>query len=170
MLYAVTPSLGVSLIGLLAATAIGRRTLPDIASQWSGDASPRGDLVLRLVATAALVLTLTALADQLGPRLSGLLNAFPVLTTIIAAFTHAQRGSGATIAFVRSFLRAIIGFGLFCFVLALTLTEATLGLALMAALAAQVMVSSLTLRYTYDAYRPPVSLGLSQSGSRPLSQ
>ena len=170
VLYAVTPPPGVSLIGLLAATAIGRSMLPETPSPSSADASPRGDLILRLVATAALVLALTAVADQLGPRLSGLLNAFPVLTTIIAAFTHAQHGSGATVAFVRSFLRAIIGFALFCFVLTLTLTEAPLGLALMAALAAQVMVSGLTLRYTYDAYRPAISIRPSQSGSRPLSQ
>jgi hypothetical protein len=170
VLYAAPPPLAVSLIGLIAATAIGRCMLPETSTPSSAQASPRGDLILRLVATAALVLALTAVADQLGPRLSGLLNAFPVLTTIIAAFTHAQRGSATTVAFVRSFLRAIIGFGLFCFVLALTLTRAPLGVALMAALAAQVMVSTLTLRYTYDPYRPAASLQLSQSSSRSMSQ
>ena len=103
-----------------------------------------------LVATALLVLALTAVADRLGPRLSGLLNAFPVLTTIITTFTHAQRGAGATIAFVGVFLRSIIGFGCFCFVLAVTLNRMGMVPALLFALVAQVMVSGLTLR----AFRP----------------
>ena len=105
---------------------------------------------MRLLATAMLVLTLTAVADRLGPRLSGLLNAFPVLTTIITAFTHAQRGAGATIAFVSAFVRSIIGFGSFCLVLALALNRTGMLPALLLALGAQIAVSGLTLR----AFRP----------------
>ena len=73
-----------------------------------------------------------------------------MLTTIITAFTHSQRGPGATVAFVNAFLRSIIGFGSFCFVLAMTLNRVGIALALMVALVAQVMVSGFTLR----AFRP----------------
>jgi hypothetical protein len=98
---------------------------------------PLGDLMVRLVATATLVLVLTGLADRLGSTWSGLLNAFPVLTTIVAVFSHAQRGAAAAVAFLNGYLQAIPGFGLFCVVLAVALESRGLGWALAAALAAQ---------------------------------
>jgi hypothetical protein len=100
-------------------------------------ADPPGDLIIRLVATATLVLVLTGLADRLGSTWSGLLNAFPVLTTIVAVFSHAQRGAAAAVAFLSGFLQAVVGFGLFCVVMALALESRGLGWALAAALAAQ---------------------------------
>jgi uncharacterized membrane protein (GlpM family) len=152
VLYVLAPSLVASFACLFLATLVGRWALPAVAVSAGGAESPRGDLPWRLLATATLVLALTAVADRLGPRLSGLLNAFPVLTTIITAFTHAQRGAGATIAFVRAFVRSIIGFGAFCFALALALNRMGMVRALLLALAVQVMVSGLTLR-TFRAAR-----------------
>ena len=145
-LFVLRPTLAMSLAALFATTIAGRRMLPAVAGATSPGTHPRADLPLRLIATATLVLVLTAVADRLGPRLSGLLNAFPVLTTIITAFTHAQSGSGATIAFVGAFVRSIMGFGTFCFVLALALVRVNLVAALLSALAGQLIVSGLTLR------------------------
>ena len=98
---------------------------------------PRSDLPIRLVATATLVVSLTGLAGQLGPNLSGLLNAFPVLTTIIAVFTHAQRGRAAMVDFLNGYLQSVVGFALFCVVMAAALPWIGLARALIAALAAQ---------------------------------
>ena len=98
---------------------------------------PPGDLPIRLIATATLGLILTGLAARLGPAWSGLLNAFPVLTTIVAVFLHIQRGTAAAVAFLKGYLQAIVGFGLFCVVMALGLEPLGLGWALAAALAAQ---------------------------------
>ena len=145
-LYAIDPSLPVSLAGLVAASLVGPCLLPATTGHAAPVGSPRGDLALRLLATATLVLVLTAVADELGPTLSGLLNAFPVLSTIITAFTHAQHGSGPTIAFVRGFTRSIIGFGSFAFMLALTMVPLGLGWALVVAMVAQIVVSGITLR------------------------
>jgi len=164
-LYALQPGLIVSLVLLIAATVLGRRLLsrvppspsasarqavePGLGTQQdagrvpapkprSGEGGdPPGDLPIRLIATAALVLTLTALAGRLGPAWSGLLNAFPVLTTIVAVFSHIQRGTAAVVAFLHGYLQAIVGFGLFCVVMALGLESLGLGWALAAALAAQ---------------------------------
>lgn len=152
-LYLVQPSLVVSLVALFAATVVGRRMLPRVEPPAGPAAAPPGDLALRLLATATLVVVLTAVANRLGPLLSGLINAFPVLTTVITAFTHAQRGSAATIAFVRSFVQAIIGFGAFCFALALTVDRLGLALGLTCALAAQFAVSGLLLAYTTGPYQ-----------------
>ena len=144
-LYVIDPPLWASLAGLVAASIIGPRLLPVVDAPPTAG-SPRGDLIFRLVTTAVLVLLLTAVADELGPTVSGLLNAFPVLSTIITAFTHAQHGSGPTIAFVRGFSRSIIGFGSFAFMLALTMVALGLGWSLVLAMVSQVIVSGLTLR------------------------
>jgi hypothetical protein len=81
-------------------------------------AAPRFDLLLRAGATAALVLVLTGLAGTLGPRLSGLLASFPVLATVLAAFTHAQEGPAAAAQLLRGFATGLVAFAVFCFVVA----------------------------------------------------
>jgi hypothetical protein len=165
VLYVLQPTLVLSLVALIAATVLGRRALPTVEASAAGrrhptaqacaagtppegppygnenatesDANPRGDLVIRLVATATLVLVLTGLAERMGATLSGLLNAFPVLTTIVASFTHAQRGRAAVVAFLNGYLQAVVGFALFCVVMALALNPLGLAPALTAALAVQ---------------------------------
>ena len=146
VLYMLAPPLPLSLAGLVATTIVGPRFLPPAEGVSAPVGSPRGDLLLRLIATGTLVLVLTAVADELGPTVSGLLNAFPVLSTIITAFTHAQHGSGPTVVFVRGFTRSIIGFGSFAFMLALTMVPLGLGWALVLAMGAQIVVSGTTLR------------------------
>ena len=145
LLYALDPPLGGSLGGLIAMSVVGPRLLPAADGTAVPVRGPRGDLVFRLSTTAALVLLLTAVADELGPTLSGLLNAFPVLSTIVTAFTHAQHGSAPTIGFVAGFTRSIIGFGSFAFMLALTMVPLGLGWALVLATVAQLIVSGMTL-------------------------
>jgi hypothetical protein len=103
---------------------------------YVGRVPPR-DLITRVIATATLVLVLTGLAARLGPAWSGLLSAFPVLTTIVAVFSHTQRGAAAVVAFLNGYLEAIVGFGLFCLVMARTIERVGLGWSLIAALAAQ---------------------------------
>jgi hypothetical protein len=148
VLYSFEPALLVSLAGLFAVTVVSRRALPRDDSTPGSGAAPRGDLALRLLATATLVVVLTAVANRLGAVLSGLVNAFPVLTTVITAFTHAQRGSSATVTFVNGFVRSIMGFGSFCFALAMTVDRLGLGAGLSCALAAQFAVSGAILAYT----------------------
>ena len=124
---------------VVAATVVGRRALPRLPRVPTPTPvrHSRSDLPVRLVATATLVVSLTGLADQLGPNLSGLLNAFPVLTTIIAVFTHAQRGRAAMVDFLNGYLQSVVGFALFCVVMAAALPWLGLARALIAALTVQ---------------------------------
>jgi hypothetical protein len=128
----------------------GPRRRPDRSGE-GGD--PPGDLIVRLAATAALVLVLTGLADRLGSTWSGLLNAFPVLTTIVAVFSHAQRGAAAAVAFLNGYLQAIVGFGLFCAVMATALESRGVGWALAGALAVQLAWHGILVART--AHSPP---------------
>jgi hypothetical protein len=81
-------------------------------------AAPRYDLALRAGATAVLVLLLTGLAGSLGPRLSGLLASFPVLATVLAAFTHVQEGPAAVAELLRGFATGLVAFAVFAFAVA----------------------------------------------------
>jgi hypothetical protein len=62
-------------------------------------APPRPDdndlMIWRLLATAAMVVALTTLSGSLDPWLSGLLAPFPIITAVLAGFTHAQAGPHA---------------------------------------------------------------------------
>jgi hypothetical protein len=119
----------------LAAFAIAPFTLPEFPDAPIPAPAPAWDLPLRMVAAVALVLGVTGLAAWLGPRLSGAITPFPVATTILLAFTHAQQGAPAAVGFLRAFLPAMGSFALFCFVLAVGVVGLGRDLAFLLALA-----------------------------------
>jgi hypothetical protein len=115
--------------------------------QWPlGEAArpPWWDLPARALAALVLVLALTAASGSLGPGLSGLLAPFPIITSVLAVFTHAHGGVDQLRVLSRNFLVGFYGFATFCFVLAIALPEigtaAAFGLALGAALTVQLTV------------------------------
>lgn len=84
---------------------------------------PRWDLPARGLAAAAVVLALTAASGSPGPGLSGLLAPFPVITSVLAVFTHLHGGPDQVKILLRNFLVGFYGFASFCFVLAETLPD-----------------------------------------------
>jgi hypothetical protein len=108
----------------LAAAAVlaGLAALPRAAAPRGAQSPlPAWDLPLRALCALALVLTLTAVAGWLGPQLSGLLAPFPIIATVLATFTHAQRGTAELLRLLRGLLSGFGAFALFCFTLALAL-------------------------------------------------
>jgi hypothetical protein len=96
------------------------------------------------------VLALTAVSGALGAHLSGLLAPFPIITSVLAVFTHVHGGGEQVRALLRNFLVGFYGFAAFCFTLAAALPELTVaaafGLATAAALAVQAAVFLLRSR------------------------
>jgi hypothetical protein len=93
------------------------------------DAPPVWDLPVRGACALALVLALTAISGWLGPQLSGLLAPFPIITTVLATFTHAQRGNDELLRLLRGLVGGFGAFALFCFTLALSLRQLDTGAA-----------------------------------------
>jgi hypothetical protein len=112
-------------VGALAAACAGffmaLVLLPSPGTARAGMAAPRWDLPLRAAAGAAMVLTLTAASSSLGPELSGLLATFPVITSVLAGFTHAQHGAHSTITLLRGMLGGFYVYAVSCFAFALAL-------------------------------------------------
>jgi hypothetical protein len=101
---------------------------------------PWWDLPGRALAALVLVVALTGASGALGPYLSGLLAPFPIVTSVLALFTHAHGDPDQLRALLRGFLVGFYGFATFCFTLAVALdstaTAAAFSIALLASLAA----------------------------------
>jgi len=145
---AFSPPLGVALALAACAVALGLLWLPRPAgAPRAHPAPPSWDLPLRATCALALVLTLTAISGWLGPQLSGLLAPFPIIATVLATFTHAQRGPDELLRLLRGLVSGFGAFALFCFALSLALahlsTPAAFALATALALLAQALVLAL---------------------------
>jgi hypothetical protein len=137
------PELSLVLVG--AGFALGLRLMPPAPSSPSPAVTPPWwDLPGRVLAALSLVLALTAVSGALGPHLSGLLAPFPIITSVLAVFTHAHGGAAQVDLLLRNFLVGFYGFAAFCFVLAVALpslaTAAAFGLATAVALAVQATI------------------------------
>lgn len=103
-------------LGLKATPVPGGRALDPIVPPW-------WDLPMRALSALALVVTITTASAALGPELSGLLTPFPIVTSVLAVFTHAQGGRGHVTVLARSFLIGFYAYATFCFIVAITLRD-----------------------------------------------
>jgi hypothetical protein len=147
----VQPPPALSLVLVAACFALGLRLLrPASSPPLTAAAPPWWDLPVRALAALGLVLALTAVSGTLGPHLSGLLAPFPIVTSVLAVFTHAHGGVAQVSVLLRNFLFGFYGFAAFCFTLALALpgltSAAAFGLATGAALAVQTTIFLLRSR------------------------
>jgi hypothetical protein len=106
---------------------------------------PLWDLPLRMLATASMVSMITALGAWLGPGLSGLLTPFPVATTVLAAFAHAQLGPAGSTRLLRGLLFGLYGFLCFCVSLGALLTRTSVAAAFTLALAACLLMQGMVV-------------------------
>jgi hypothetical protein len=111
---------------------------------------PDWDLPLRGVCAVIPVVAVTGTARLLGPHLTGLLAAFPIITPVLAAFTHAQQGARDAARLLYAMTAGFFAYALFCFTVSVTARELTVaasfGLATFVALVAQGAAIALTRR------------------------
>lgn len=112
------------------------------------EAHPPFDLALRGASAVVPVVSVTAAAQLLGPQLSGLVAAFPVITPVLAAFTQAQHGPLEAIRLLRGMTIGFFAYALFCFTVSAGIgrlgTAATFVLATALALVAQTAAVAVT--------------------------
>jgi hypothetical protein len=104
---------GVALITL----AVASKLMPNV-QQAPHAAPPSWDIPARIVVGTALVVVLTALAQSLGPQLSGLLAAFPMMFSVLLVFTHRHEGPERARGLLRGFVAGLVATSLFMEVLA----------------------------------------------------
>jgi len=161
VLSPVQPPPALSLVLVAGCFALGLRLLPSAPSAPPPPAVPPWwDLPARALAALGLVLALTAASGALGPHLSGLLAPFPIITSVLAVFTHTHGGVAQVSVLLRNFLFGFYGFAAFCFALAVALptltTAAAFGVATAAALAVQATTFLLRSRLPLAQSQPEV--------------
>jgi hypothetical protein len=102
------------------------------------------ELFLRMATAAALVFSLTALADILGPVPSGLIAGFPIYSSILAVFNH-MKSSGLAISMLRGVVTGAFGGAVFFVIVALFLNRMSIGVCFMTAATAAVSTQALLL-------------------------
>jgi hypothetical protein len=130
---------------VLAAAWLALRAFPPVPAQEAAEAPvwPWRDLPGRAVATAALVVTVTTAAATVGPSMTGVLAPFPIATSVVAAFVLAQQGSGGAVRTLRGVPRGLLGFAVFCLLVAVLVerlgTPLTFTVAVVATLSVQLL-------------------------------
>lgn len=110
----------VALACTLTATVVAKTFMPRIEPASSNEqlSLPAWDLPGRAVATGVLVLTVTTASGVLGPNWTGLLAPFPIASSVVAAFVHAQHGPAVTARTLAGVLMGLFSFAFFCLAVA----------------------------------------------------
>lgn len=140
-------SLALALMTLL----IAPRVFPRAHGQWGTHPLPAHELLLRMAAGAAMVLAVTGAAEALGPAWTGLFAAFPVMSTVLAVFSHRANGPGFVVAMLRAMIGGFYAYITYCLCVALLLESwgiaATYTLAVAATVAVQGLAKAIMMRF-----------------------
>ena len=119
--------------------------LPGAAAKTMPAPLPWWDIPARMLATIALVGVISITADLLGPQLSGVVATFPVIVSVVGAFTHRQWGRDAVRHMLRGLAVSLLAFVAFFLVVGLALPAVGLVNSYLLAVLAALLVSSLVL-------------------------
>ena len=119
--------------------------LPGAAARTMPAPLPWWDIPARMLATIALVGVISITADLLGPQLSGVVATFPVIVSVVCAFTHRQWGRDAVRHMLRGLAVSLLAFVAFFLVVGLALPAVGLVNSYLLAVLAALLVSSLVL-------------------------
>lgn len=117
---------------------------------------PAWDLPLRALSALTLVLALTAVAGQLGAKLSGLLAPFPVIASVLAVFTHAWHGEQDLRLIMRGFVVGLVAYALFFFALTVSLDSLGIAASFLLATICALMIQAVALTVTWRRREPAV--------------
>jgi len=122
-LQSVQLPLSCAAIAVVAALLGAPRLFPVLPQVQAGApaASTGRDLPWRMLAGAVLVMSVSAAAAGLGPRLSGFFAMFPVMGTVLVGFTHVQAGRCSAVQLLRGMILGYFAFAAFCVAISLLL-------------------------------------------------
>jgi hypothetical protein len=103
-----------SVAGMLIASAV----MPRARTPIGIPRIPASEIAIRMVAALAIAATVMLGAQTLGPRVSGVLLAFPITASVLPVFTLALYGAEATVRLLAGFVTGLLGFTVYFFVFA----------------------------------------------------
>jgi hypothetical protein len=113
------PLAGAALTAFLLALMLAG--LPRVPRRSGPAGVPGVELVLRVAVALAIAAAVTLGASYFGPRVSGILLAFPITGSVLPSFALALHGADATVRLLAGFLSGLFAFATFHFVVATAL-------------------------------------------------
>jgi hypothetical protein len=150
-LQAITVPLAAGFVLVWFALLVAPRLFPRMETTEPASAVRPKDLPWRMLAGAALVLSVTFAAAHIGARLSGFFAMFPVMSTVLVGFSHVYAGRAFAAALLRGMVAGYFAFSVFCLVVSLLLRQASIGVAFCAALVCALAVQLATKRLLAEA-------------------
>lgn len=68
---------------------------------------PTWELPVRIVVTLLLLISLSAAAPHLGPRIAGAISTYPVIASVLGAFNQSRFGPDATVGTLRGLMQTL---------------------------------------------------------------
>lgn len=131
-------TVGLALAVAAAALFATPSLLPISVPPTTPTARTSGDLPWRMAAGALMTLTVTGAAATVGDTWSGLMAVFPVLSVILAVYTHRADGAHGVVSLYRGMVRGLWSFAVYFAVLVVLMPQTTLTIATVLAIASAV--------------------------------
>lgn len=132
---------------VLVGIALSLRTFPNPPAPPARRV-PFHDIPLRMAVATLFVVAVTKAAEWLGPAWSGVLTPLPIMTAILAAFTHHQQGWQASTQILRGLQGAMFGFAVFLLVVSWGLLRFSIPLTYLVATVATVLTNTAVWRWS----------------------
>ena len=125
---------------------VGSKLMP-AARDIEPEKPPAWDIPARMATGAILVVVLTALAGALGPQVSGLLNAVPMLSSVLLVFSHRHEGAEHARGILLGFVAGLVATAIFMEIVADGAVRLGIGPAFVLATAACLGYQVLAIRW-----------------------
>ncbi len=148
MLMSATPIKGVGGAALaLAEVAVFTALMPRTQGNAVVPHIPPFEMVVRIGAALVLAAAVMLGAETFGPRVSGILLAFPITASVLPVFTLVLYGADATARLLSGFLTGLVGFVAYFFTFSSLVQVQGPAMAFFAGAAASLLAVSLTLTW-----------------------
>jgi hypothetical protein len=132
--------LSVLLASLLAAAGFAIALYWWPRTDFTSHETGRYRLALRVVLSAGFTLFVVTVAGRIGPGFSGLIAALPMMSLVMAFFTHQELGANASAQFLHGVTRGSFSYVASMFVLAEMLRTGQVGPAFLCAIAVALVI------------------------------
>lgn len=135
------------LVVCIAILVVGLYFFPEVDKKKEGHTKAlRFEIPLRMLVITSFVIIITYFADLLGPNWSGILTPFPIMTAVLAIFTHYTQGIYQVRRIYMGLFTGMFGFTLFLFLQAILLPITSIFWAFMAGIIADIFITLLIKR------------------------
>jgi hypothetical protein len=110
------------------------------------------EIPLRMIIITLFVITITFLAERLGPTWSGILTPFPVMTTVLAIFTHYTQGIYQVRKIYMGLFTGSLGFAFFLFLQAILMPIYGIAIALIVGILVDIILT-ISMKFVFQKYK-----------------